>query len=95
MYMTSKGQERKRDYFYESKGQANKQGLKPSIKDIEVSLILFLKDKRIKDIDGSVKLILDSLQGVLYENDNQIIKLTIEKKYDAKNPRAEVEFAIL
>jgi len=45
--------------------------------------------KRDRDIDGSLKLLLDSLQGIVYENDSQVVKLIVEK-WKSNNPRMEV-----
>lgn len=44
------------------------------------------------DIDAILKCLLDSLQGVLYFDDSQIYKLSIEKAVDKKNPRVDIRF---
>jgi Holliday junction resolvase RusA-like endonuclease len=46
---------------------------------VEVSIVLHPRDKRLLDIDNISKCILDSLQGYLYEDDQQVWKLTIER----------------
>jgi Holliday junction resolvase RusA-like endonuclease len=43
------------------------------------------------DIDGPLKTLLDSLQGNVYENDDQVDKLPIERFTDRKRPRVELE----
>lgn len=43
------------------------------------------------DIDNFSKLILDSLQGILYENDSQIDELHIYKYVNRKDPHVLVE----
>jgi Holliday junction resolvase RusA-like endonuclease len=42
------------------------------------------------DIDGRLKCLLDSLQGLVYENDKEITDLIIHKRKDANNPRVEL-----
>lgn len=57
--------------------------------DVSVSMQLFLKLDR--DIDGSIKSILDLFQRMgVYENDRQVISLTVDKFVDKDNPRVEV-----
>lgn len=43
------------------------------------------------DIDGPLKTLLDSLQGNVYENDDQLDKLPIERFTDRERPRVELE----
>jgi crossover junction endodeoxyribonuclease RusA len=43
------------------------------------------------DLDNRGKCLLDSLQGVLYLNDKQIVRLVAERYDDKHNPRVEVE----
>ena len=51
--------------------------------------------KRDRDVHGSLKLLFDSLEGIIYENDKQITKETIEKFIDKENPRIEIEVLAL
>jgi Holliday junction resolvase RusA-like endonuclease len=41
------------------------------------------------DLDNVAKAVLDALNGVIYEDDKQVIKLVAEKKYSL-DPRVEV-----
>ena len=52
-----------------------------SFKDqkVEVSIVLYPRNKRLMDIDNSCKAILDSLIGFLYDDDSQVWKLTVER----------------
>jgi len=56
-----------------------------------VSLTFTFGDKRKHDIDGCIKLTLDSFEGVLYEDDNDVQELHVYKQYDKNNPSVEVE----
>ncbi len=54
-----------------------------------VGLSLYLK--RDRDIDSSTKGTLDSLEGLVYENDKQIVHLNVKKCTDKINPHMEIE----
>lgn len=41
------------------------------------------------DTDNIAKSILDSLNGIAYKDDKQVVKLTVEKRYD-ETPSASV-----
>jgi len=64
----------------------------PSFGDdpIEMSIILFPRDKRLLDIDNCCKAILDSMQGHLYNDDQQVWKLTIERGEKIKHGGCQV-----
>ena len=47
--------------------------------------------RRVTDIDNFNKLVLDALTGLVYEDDSQIVELTITKGYDKERPRVEVK----
>ena len=66
-----------------------KRSSEPLQKSVEVSVTMYLK--RDRDIDGSMKLLLDTMQRVnVYKNDKQITSLHIFKEKDPANPRLEV-----
>ncbi len=44
-----------------------------------------------RDIDSSLKATLDCLQGVVYENDRQIVELAVRKFQDKSAPRLEID----
>ena len=44
------------------------------------------------DVDNIAKMILDSLNGIAYTDDSQVVVLNIEKHY-AENPRVELEIS--
>ena len=57
--------------------------------DVALSLALYRPSKR-GDIDGPLKAVLDSMQGHLYADDNQITELHVYRSDDKTNPRVEV-----
>lgn len=46
------------------------------------------------DIDNLVKIIMDALSGVIYKDDKQIIKMSVEKRY-AEQPGVTLEVRVL
>jgi len=91
-YMTKEGKEMKQKYWWEIKGQYNGKVL---TEDCEVKIDLFFSSRRRFDIDNFNKLILDSLEGIVLEDDKQIQKLTITKSYSKGRPRIEIEICSL
>jgi len=57
---------------------------------VEVSIVLYPRDKRLLDIDNVSKGVLDSLQGYLYEDDQQVWKLTVERAEKIKGGGCDV-----
>ena len=57
---------------------------------LRVNIELYLKHWR--DIDGSIKLILDVMQMAgVYKNDRQVMSMWVNKEEDKKRPRVEIE----
>ena len=42
------------------------------------------------DVDNHIKLVMDSCNGIVYEDDKQVVEITGSKRYGVK-PRLEVE----
>ena len=79
-----------KDWFTEAGWISKKEYKGKPIKDeVVVDITLYLKTDR--DIDGSVKPILDLLQrqGV-YVNDSQVVELSVAKETDKAHPRVVV-----
>ena len=72
--------------------QANSQWKKGVLSGgIDLKVKLFFGDKRRRDIDNYNKLLLDSLTGIIWEDDKQIQIITIIKSYDKEDPRIDLE----
>jgi len=59
-------------------------------KPIEISIVLYPRDKRLLDIDNCCKAILDSMNGLMYDDDQQVWKLTVERGKKIKGGGCEV-----
>jgi Holliday junction resolvase RusA-like endonuclease len=51
----------------------------------------YMGTRRRKDLPNAGKLEFDALNGIVYEDDSQIMKIESEKIYDKENPRVEIE----
>ena len=58
---------------------------------IELHIDLFYGDKRKRDIDAHLKILLDAMSEIVYEDDSQVTKMTVQKFYDKQNPRTQIE----
>ena len=90
----------KRGVFLSAKGKAYKEDVRCSLfvqspqleilqGNLKLSVTLF-RPRKTGDIDGPIKALLDSLQGLLYGNDKQIEELHIYRRDDKDRPRVEV-----
>jgi crossover junction endodeoxyribonuclease RusA len=86
-YITAEGAKLKNGYRLLAKSQWKREPLEG---DVEVYVNLFFKDKRKHDIDNYNKILLDSLSGIVWKDDEQIQVIHISKAIDSKNPRIEV-----
>jgi Holliday junction resolvase RusA-like endonuclease len=56
---------------------------------VAVNISVFRRAKR-GDLDNYQKILLDSLEGILYENDDQITEIHAYRYDDPENPRVEL-----
>lgn len=83
--MTKKGKDWKEAFAIATRNVVRGRMLEGTIKcEVEIGY------KHNRDIDGSLKAILDAMQGVAYENDSQIVDLHIIK-VKSNNPYVAVE----
>ena len=59
-------------------------------KPIEIFIVLYPRDKRLLDIDNCCKAILDSMNGLMYDDDQQVWKLTVERGKKIKGGGCQV-----
>ena len=85
--MTKQGKEMKEYYRSEAKKQYKGKVISEGC---HMEITLFFKDRRARDVDNYNKLVLDALEGIVYEDDKQIQRLTVEKKLSLTDPRVEI-----
>lgn len=55
-----------------------------------VDMVFYFPDRRIRDAHNCLKLLLDVMQGTVYENDYTILPRIMSVEYDKDNPRIEI-----
>ena len=86
-YISKRGRDFKlavQQYIYNN--QLSSFGSQP----VDLSIILFPRDKRLLDIDNCCKAILDSMNGLMYDDDQQVWKLTVERGEKIKGGGCQV-----
>ena len=55
--------------------------------DVTAHLTFYFGDLRVRDVDNCIKIALDALSGILFEDDSDITELHVYKRYDKNKPR--------
>lgn len=55
-----------------------------------VELWVRFPDRRRRDVDNVAKAVLDSANGVLWDDDSQVVELSIRRAVDGDRPRVDV-----
>ena len=85
--LTRKGRECKEAMGWEAREQYRGEPVEGPLK---VKIALWWPTKRNHDVDN-IKSLLDAVTGILWQDDGQIVELTIKKGYDKENPRVDLE----
>jgi crossover junction endodeoxyribonuclease RusA len=88
IYMTTEGKKLKEYYQLESQRQYKGKLL---TEKLEVKIKLYFKDNRRRDWDNWHKLTMDSMTEIIFKDDSQIRKGSVEMFIDKSNPRVEIE----
>lgn len=92
LYLAPSGKSRKTEYQWQVKTQYKDRPLHGSL---AMEVKLYFVDRREHDWDNYHKLSQDSLEGMVFENDNQIKRCLVEKFYDPNNPRTEITISTI
>ena len=84
--LSARGRENKEAIAWEARAQYKGQPLKGPVR---LKIALYWGDRRKHDIDN-IKTLLDSLNGIVWEDDGQVTDLHVTKEYDKENPRVEI-----
>ncbi len=79
-----------REYKKKAARSAIAQGMKPIFGPVQVRIFAYRPAKR-GDLDNMLKIALDSLKGIAWEDDKQIVFLAAGRFEDNKNPRLEID----
>lgn len=86
-YVTKKGKDLKLSYIEQAKSQYKS---KPLSTFLNLEIHLYFGDERIRDWDNYHKISMDSLTGIVWDDDSQIMRATVEKHKDKQKPRIEI-----
>lgn len=87
-YLTSKGKAIREAIAWEARMQWKGKELGG---ELAVRAVVYFPDRKRRDIDNILKCLLDSLTGIAWVDDSQIVSLTLERYLDRTNPRLELE----
>ena len=62
----------------------------PMTGEVAVTLHVYRRQKS-GDLDNRIKVLLDSLRGVIYQDDSQVVEIHAYRHEDRYDPRVEVE----
>lgn len=85
-FMTQRAKTNKEAMGFEARAQFRGQ---PLAGPLETDITIYWPTKRRHDADN-VKALIDSLSGIVWEDDDQITDLHLRKRYDKANPRVEI-----
>ena len=86
--LSKKGREVKSALEWEIRSQVNFEPLRGTV---ELNILLYFGDKRKRDIDAYLKVLLDGMNSIVYEDDSQIEGMHVYKLYDKENPRVIIQ----
>lgn len=84
---------RGRAYKTECGWEAKRQGARPQKGSLAVTVILY-RPRRIGDIDGYLKVVFDSMNGIAWDDDSQVQELHVYRRDDKERPRVEMAIAV-
>lgn len=78
-----------RDYKETAGWAAKAAGVKPATGPVNVELMVY-RPRKCGDLDNCIKAVLDSLKGITWMDDKQVVEIHAVRLDDKKNPRVEV-----
>lgn len=88
MFLSKKYREVKEAMEWEVKGQWHGE---PLSGDVVLNVLFYYGDSRKRDIDAYLKILLDSMSGIVYEDDSQINEMHVFKEVDKDTPRIVIQ----
>ncbi len=94
--LTTKGKEWQREAQWIAKRESARQGWIFAQKTkLVMEITTYWPDKRRRDTHNQVKLLADTLEGILFDDDRWLLVRDIDFSVDKGNPRVEVELYCL
>lgn len=93
LYATVRGRrvlsKRGREYKATAADTASKLGCRPVSGDVAVRLDVY-RPRKAGDLDNTLKVILDSLKGIAWHDDKQVVEIVARRFDDKDSPRVEM-----
>ena len=93
MILSSKYRDTKEAMEWEIKSAIK--GKKPYTECVSLLIHFYYGDNRKRDIDAYLKILLDAMSEIVYEDDVQIKEMHVFKLVDKEDPRIEIELSPL
>lgn len=88
---------RSREYRYAvqaaAKAAIKAQGWKKTDRPVRLTVAIYRSSAREADLTNILKAIEDSINGLVWDDDSQVVEIAATKEVRCQNPRAEVEIA--
>jgi crossover junction endodeoxyribonuclease RusA len=88
MLLSTKYRDAKTAMQWEVKSQIKGDPLKG---EVTLNIMFYYGDNRKRDIDTYLKILLDSMSGIVYEDDCQISEMHVFKEVDKEKPRTVIQ----
>lgn len=88
MLLSTKYRDTKETMQWEVKSQWKGE---PLTDDVTLNVMFYYGDNRKRDIDAYLKILLDSMSGIIYEDDAQITEMHVFKEVDKGEPRTVIQ----
>jgi Holliday junction resolvase RusA-like endonuclease len=76
--------------FKQLVADASPEGFAPIVGPVKLTVVFKFKDKRKRDLDNYLKVLLDSLKGLYFNDDDQVYGLSAEKRIGCPNEGVEI-----
>lgn len=63
----------------------------PILEDVALNILFYYGDKRKRDIDAYLKILLDSMSGIVYDDDSQITEMHVYKEIGSDDPKVIIQ----
>ncbi len=88
MFLSKDYRNTKEAMEWEVKSQIKGEPLKG---EVTLNIMFYYGDNRKRDIDAYLKILLDSMSGIVYEDDCQISEMHVFKEVDKEKPRTVIQ----
>jgi Holliday junction resolvase RusA-like endonuclease len=93
-FMTSRGKQFKQMVSDLASSLVEGNKIYPTPHPVEVELAYYFSDRRKRDIQNLNKEVLDAFNGIIYDDDSQVVRLVLSKHISKHKPKTEIKIRI-